>query len=56
MKFYVCKRIKLLNWLMEKGFMFIEARKDKYNSNYNVWIFIETPELKTAVDEYYSNI
>lgn len=56
MKLYVCRRIRLLNWLMERGFVFIKTKKDKYNPKYNVWIFIETPELKAAVDEYYSNI
>ena len=56
MKLYVCKRIRLLNYLLNKGFQFIKTEKDRTNPDYNVWIFIETPELRSEIEEYYSNI
>jgi hypothetical protein len=56
MKLYVCKRIRLLNHLTSKGFQFIKTERDRTNPNYNVWIFIETPELRNAIEEYYSSI
>lgn len=56
MKLYVCKRIRLLGFLQSKGFQFIKTEQDRNNPNYNVWVFIETPELREAIEEYYSEI
>lgn len=56
MKLYVCKRIRLLGYLQNKGFQFIKTEVDRTNPKYNVWVFIETPELREAVEEYYSEI
>ena len=55
-KIYVCRKIRLLNHLLNKGFMFIRTEKDKYRSNYNVWLFIDTLELRNSIEEYYSSI
>lgn len=54
MKYYVCKKIRLLTFLQSKGFNFIKTEQDKNNDKYIVWIFIETPELRDAIEEYYS--
>ena len=56
MKLYVCKRIRLLGYLQNKGFQFIKTEVDRTNPKYNVWVFIETPELREAIEEYYSEI
>ena len=56
MKLYVCRRIRLLGYLQEKGFNFIKTEVDKTNPKYNVWIFIETDALRSAIEEYYSEI
>lgn len=56
MKYYVCRRIRLLSFLQEKGFQYLIMEKDKYNPNYNIWLFKDTPELRIAIEEYYSQI
>ena len=53
---YVCRKIRLLNHLLNSGFMFIRTDKDKYKSNYNIWLFNDTPELRNSREEYYSKI
>lgn len=56
MKLYVCRRIRLLSHLMSKGFKFVKIEQDRNNPEYSVWVFIETPELREAIEEYYSAI
>lgn len=53
---YVCRKIRLLNHLLNKGFMFIRTEQDKYKPNYNVWLFKDTIELRNSIEEYYSSI
>lgn len=55
MKFYVCKRMRLLNYLMDKGFNFIKTQRDRRNPHYIVWIFKDSPELRECVEEYYNS-
>lgn len=50
---YVCSRMKLCSYLLEKGFKYKKTFKDKYNPKYNCWLFENTPELINAVNEYY---
>lgn len=56
MKFYVCRRIRLLNYLQQKGFNFIKTETDKMNPNYLVWIFFDSEKLRNTIEEYYSLI
>ena len=54
MKYYVCRRIRLLTFLQDKGFQYIMMEKDKYNPSYNIWLFKDSQMLRDAVEEYYS--
>jgi len=54
MKLYVCRRIRLLSYLQGKGFNFIKTEPDKNNPKYTVWLFVETDDLRSAVEEYYN--
>jgi hypothetical protein len=56
MKRFVCKRIRLFSFLSEKGFVPLTTDKDKYNNNFLVWIYLETPQLLKAIDEYYKTV
>lgn len=56
MKFYVCKRIRLLNYLQNNGFNYIKTEQDKNNPNYLVWIFIDSKKLRSTIEEYYNQI
>ena len=50
---YVCRKLRLCTFLLQKGFNYIEEKSDYKNPKYNVWIFKMTPELKIAIEEYY---
>jgi hypothetical protein len=51
---YVCKKLRLCSFLLQKGFNYELEKPDKFNPKYNIWIFKNTPELQLAIDEYYS--
>lgn len=55
MRFYVCRRIKLLSFLQDRGFKHIMQQKDKTNPKYFVWIFTDSPELRSAIEDYYND-
>lgn len=39
---------------MQRGFVLIDMRPDLKNTRRNVFFFYDTPQLKSAVDEYMS--
>lgn len=41
-------------YLMQKGFVLIDMRPDLKKSGRNVFFFNDTPQLKSAIDEYMS--
>ena len=51
---YVCKKLRLCVFLMQKGFTYLEEREDKFNPKFKVWIFEQSPELRVAIEEYYN--
>lgn len=53
---YLCRRMKLCGFLLKKGFKYEKVVPDKYKPNYNCWLFPMSPELKNAIEEYYSEI
>lgn len=53
-EYYICKRMRLLSFLIKRGFEVIETIPDANNPSFNCWLFVKTPELMTAVNEYYS--
>lgn len=52
-RYYVCRKLKLLTHLLNKGYVYIKIDKDKYNPKHNIWLFEETPELLAEVNRYY---
>lgn len=51
---YVCRKLKLYNFLIGHGFVPFAIRQDKYCANRIVWLFDDNEPLRTAVSEYYS--
>ena len=45
---------KLTGYLMQKGFVLIDMRTDLKKSGRNIFFFNDTPQLKSAIDEYMS--
>lgn len=56
MKTYVCRKIRLCAYLLEKGFEYLVIRQDVFYPDRKVWIFEDTPTLREAIEEYYSLI
>lgn len=48
--------MKLCSFLLKKGFKYERVIPDRDNPKYNCWLFKNTPELKIAIEEYYSEI
>lgn len=53
-RYYYCKRLRLLDYLMEKGFRAVGTLPDVKNPRYRVWKFENSPELERAVAEYFA--
>lgn len=47
---------KLAGYLMQKGFILIDMQEDIKPTGRNVFLFKNTPQLRTAIDEYMRNI
>ena len=50
---YVCRKIRLCSFLLQKGFQYESEREDREDSKRKVWLFRSTPELYNAIEEYY---
>ena len=55
-EYYTCKRMKLLIFLRNKGFIPEETTYDLHNPKYLVWRFKNSPELESAIEEYFSQL
>lgn len=52
-KYYCCKRLKMLEWLINEGFRPTHKAPDINNPTYTVWFFDNSDGLEEAVNEYY---
>lgn len=55
-KTYTCKRIRMLNYLRNKGFIPYETIAELENPKYLNWKFHNSPELEKVVYEYFDSI
>lgn len=44
----------MAGYLMQRGFVLIDMRSDLKKTGRNVFFFKDTPQLKSAIDEYMS--
>ena len=51
---YVCRRIRLFEVLTNAGFVPFKTRPDRKNPKYNVWLFLDSKELREEVEKFYS--
>lgn len=56
MNMYVCRKLRLCNYLLNKGFKYIKTEPMRDKPEWKVWIFESTPELWMEVNNYYSQI
>lgn len=55
-EFYLCKRLRLLEFLRSKGFIPEQTLPDCNNPKYLVWRFRNSVELEAAIDSYFEQI
>lgn len=54
---YVCKRMRLLTYLKSKGYEPFLTVPDRWNPEYNVWLFDLTQRgFLDAIDEYFEKL
>ena len=53
-KSYIVFNQKMAGYLMQRGFVLIDMQPDLKKSGRNVFFFNDTPQLKSAIDEYMS--
>lgn len=49
---FICTKFRLCKYLMDRGFLPYASKPDKFNPQYRVYLFEETPELTKAVSQY----
>lgn len=55
-KYRYVTKIRLLDYLLNRGFEFENKQRDLNNPKRYVWKFSLTPELQQAIEDYYSSI
>jgi hypothetical protein len=53
---YVCKRWRMLTWLMDKGYKPERTIPDCKRSDYVNWIFTNSPELEADIEMYFEEL
>ena len=53
--YYTCKRLRLLTFLKDKGFTPIATIPEPTNIKFNWWLFDNTPELQSCLNEYFKS-
>jgi predicted aspartyl protease len=53
---YTVKRLRLLKYLIDKGFSNYEVIPDPTNPKYNWFLFENTPQLEEAIEAYFSEL
>ena len=53
-KTYVCRKLFLYNFLTNRGFRPYRTAPDKWDCKKTVWLYDDTPEIRNAVEDYYS--
>lgn len=53
-KIYTCKRLRLLDYLVDRGFKPFKTIPDATNTKFNWWLFENTPELEKAIENYFN--
>lgn len=55
-KYYTCKRPRMLNYLLNKGFQYESVGYDWFKPQYHVWVFKNSEALEEAITEYFNSL
>ena len=54
-KYYCCKRLRLLQFLLEQGFEPAQTIPDATNWRYKNWLFENSDALEAAIEKFFEN-
>lgn len=54
MNYYICKKMRLLDWLCKHGYQPLREQVDIYDPSRKVWVYKSSPELTQCVTDYYN--
>ena len=54
--YYSCRRLRLLEYLLQKGFEPVQTVPDHTNWRFKNWIFENSAELEAALTEYFNSL
>ena len=55
-QYYICKRMRMMSYLVEKGFVYEKTIPDMTNPKFKCWLFRSSTELQKAIDDYFAQI
>lgn len=55
MQYYKCFSARMANYLVHQGFCMVDKEPNMKNPQYDVFLFIRSPELMEKVTEYSNN-
>lgn len=53
---YTVKRMRLLKYLVDRGFTKYEVIPDPTNPKFNWFLFDNSPQLETAIESYFNEL
>ena len=53
---YFCTRLRLMQYLVDRGYQVVSTAPNKYRNDMIVWMFIKTPELMQDVENYFNEL
>lgn len=53
-EYFICTKLRMLDYLTEKGFHFERVTTDKQNSRYKNWVYKNSESLESAVEDYFT--
>lgn len=55
-KYYICKRLRLLEYLQNQGFEPVKTIPDATNPKYKWWLFEKNEKFEIKLQEYFTNL
>lgn len=52
-KVFTCRRLRMLNYLRDRGFIPFKSVPEINNPKYYNWLFYNSPELEQAINEWF---
>lgn len=55
-KLYIVRSLRMTNWLCQRKFELLKVEDSEDDPHFKVFLFEDTPELRTSINQFYSEI